>query len=897
MRVQNSKLILVFGLLSLLASCSSGGNKDKNVTKKDILAVKNKSNLRREASRLENFSYVVQQGSDDAVENITDGVVSFTDKPIALGNTTRSVVGLRFNGLKIPQGAKVISAKVQFSAHKTNPNAGTNNVTIELEDSSNSEAFSETAQNLSSRKNLSNYISWSTNGDWDRIENERGSNQLTPDLKALVQEIVNKEDWKSGNAISVFLKGDGLRNIHSYESSFESLEVNDLAATLVIKLATQQAFRPYSSNDDAEENIATGNVITNGSDLELGWEDSKEQSAQLVGIRFPKINITPNSIIHKAYIQFTQDEEKSFNPFSVTIQVEDTANASTFTDDNKNISSRTLISQSIVWSSDKKWTVLKEAGINQRTPDLTALVQELVNKPDWKLGNAISFVIKGKGTRTAEPFESGPEVSPKLVVEYKNASIPVVFDKIRLSWRDDPTSTMSIIWNQISGTTDGVVYYDEYTNDECLTDVDQYNQSQAIDRSNTERGMNNKIVRLTGLTPDTAYRFVIKNDQGTSECSWFRTAPNTPKAFSFISGGDTKSSGQALEVGRWSNKMVSKVRPLFVFFTGDFNSGLGLNDGDWKQWLTDWSTLTRSKDGRIYPIIAVHGNHENGDYKILYHLFDGDNPNPYYRTDNTQAWQRDISKFTYNTYSFGGKLLYLVNLNSETYKHLGTFDNEYTGYKIHKKQTEWFEQQLINQANAHQLKVVGYHKPMRPHTTSKSEGTRLSDGGDGAKSWADIFQEQNINVAYESDTHNHKFTYPIRRSTSSDVDSSGTKLPQVKEGFICDINNGVMYIGEGSWGASPRDANDTKTWTLDSAAINQFKLNRVYPAQNGNPAHIDINVIKIAEQKSNGQLINYVEGVREREESQTMGLPAGVTLYNTPNFGKTLSVPFKGQCP
>ena len=45
-----------------------------------------------------------------------------------------------------------------------------------------------------------------------------------------------------------------------------------------------------------------------------------------------------------------------------------------------------------------------EAGEDQQTPDLAAIVQEIINREGWQEGNAMAFIFNGSGTRTAESF-------------------------------------------------------------------------------------------------------------------------------------------------------------------------------------------------------------------------------------------------------------------------------------------------------------------------------------------------------------------------------------------------------------------------------------------------------------------------------------------------------------
>ena len=76
-------------------------------------------------------------------------------------------------------------------------------------------------------------------------------------------------------------------------------------------------------------------------------------------------------------------------------------------------------------------------------------------------------------------------------------------DKYRLIINDDPATTITVAWNQISGTNP-IVYFgtvDEGTNWAA------YPNSKTVDRAVISRGMDNRFARRTGLTANTAYYF------------------------------------------------------------------------------------------------------------------------------------------------------------------------------------------------------------------------------------------------------------------------------------------------------------------------------------------------------------------------------------------------------
>jgi hypothetical protein len=118
--------------------------------------------------------------------------------------------------------------------------------------------------------------------------------------------------------------------------------------------------------------------------------------------------------IRSAYVQFTADE-KGRAGTSVTLRAEAADNAAPFTTSAFNLSTRPRTSASVNWSVPA-WTVFGAAGADQRTPDLSSVLQEVVNRAGWASGNAVVLTAAGSGRRTAESFEGG--AAPVLHVTY-----------------------------------------------------------------------------------------------------------------------------------------------------------------------------------------------------------------------------------------------------------------------------------------------------------------------------------------------------------------------------------------------------------------------------------------------------------------------------------------------
>ena len=160
-------------------------------------------------------------------------------------------------------------------------------------------------------------------------------------------------------------------------------------------------------HDDAEER-SDGSMYLDSSDLELVEDDSP----QLVGLRFANIQLRPGEEIVDARIQFTVDERSS-KPADLRLQCEASDNASRFNDNTYNISSRPKSTATVPWSP-RPWRLVGRSGADQLTPNLATLVNEIIDRPGWKAGNAVAFVLSGKGVRTAISHEKEPAKAPRL---------------------------------------------------------------------------------------------------------------------------------------------------------------------------------------------------------------------------------------------------------------------------------------------------------------------------------------------------------------------------------------------------------------------------------------------------------------------------------------------------
>jgi len=444
------------------------------------------------------------------------------------------------------------------------------------------------------------------------------------------------------------------------------------------------------------------------------------------------------------------------------------------------------------------------------------LEQVLRNKMHYLLSSLSLLLLL-----TASSADDNKEQAKSLVEServIKKLIQTIYTDKYRLIWNGDPTSTMTIGWNQHE--EGGYVLYG-------LTAL--VSQKQFPGRQVYYRDMDNQFVRLKNLQPNSRYYFKICTQSSCSETMYFKTAPKTNQGFTFVAGGDSRSIPKGRIRG---NILISKIRPLFIAHGGDYTHR-GTSQ-QWSRWLEEWQ-LTKSADGRMYPLIVTHGNHENYDREMLYNIFDVPNKDVYYKI-----------KFP---------LISLYTLNTELEPAVGYADFETEDVTQWNNQKKWLEKSLIKDNN--RWKIISYHRPLRPHRSSKAEGLlRYSD-------WSSLFYDYGVQLVIESDSHLVKYTHPIKPDPSGD------------EGFIVDSIHGTTYIGEGSWGAPTRVNDDDKSWTLDSASFWQFKLITV------DADNLEIRTVKFGDENTDYDAQSVKEITQKQQNVDPKKIPDDLELWDS----------------
>ena len=197
-----------------------------------------------------------------------------------------------------------------------------------------------------------------------------------------------------------------------------------------------------SSGDDVEQRTTDGSMYLDSSDLELG-DDFAYFGEQAVGLRFTGVTVPQGATITAANIEFETDETGS-DVTVVTIWGQAADNAAAFGSGAYDLTNRPLTAASVDWDIPA-WNTVDE---KHQTPDLAAVVQEIVNRPGWSANGAVVFLIDGTGVRTAESYDGEAANAALLHIEYTtvaptptNTPVPTATDTPAPTNTPVPTAT------------------------------------------------------------------------------------------------------------------------------------------------------------------------------------------------------------------------------------------------------------------------------------------------------------------------------------------------------------------------------------------------------------------------------------------------------------------------
>lgn len=299
---------------------------------------------------------------------------------------------------------------------------------------------------------------------------------------------------------------------------------------------------------------------------------------------------------------------------------------------------------------------------------------------------------------------------------------------------------------------------------------------------------------LTNLTPDTTYRVqdvIVKvGDKLVNsiieQSVKFRTGPDSHsnKSIAFVSGGDMEWGKAGISLSKYA---ASQDDILFAAIGGDiaYENAIPSCFMRYDEWFFNWNSIMTTKSGHSIPILTTIGNHEAGGWRktrsyvpFYFHYF------PH------QIGIQDVDpahRSAYHKHIFAGHTS-LIILDS------------YVVTPIIGEQKKWLIDTLQNSTQNNRLAL--YHASAFPAHLSEIRDIT----SELQNHYVPLFEEYNLKAVYEHHYHCLANTHPIRNGK---IDPTG-----------------VRYLGQGSWGVSPRQSIDTRWWSDDHASVEHVLYTR-----------------------------------------------------------------------
>ncbi len=205
----------------------------------------------------------------------------------------------------------------------------------------------------------------------------------------------------------------------AFRSTVEMSSVTSAGSASMMMMEMTECQTIASCDRDAEQ-IAVGSAAPlytvcepdpNLGDLDLGMVGDNQID---VALSFTGWNIPTDATVTNATIEFTACAN-SVGPSSLIIYGEALDNSGPYTagDD---VLSRPRTATSVSWTPGT-WTA-GTSGVATTTVDISAIIQEIIDRPGYVQGNAIGIQIEGRGLRIAFSYDKDPALAPEMCITY-----------------------------------------------------------------------------------------------------------------------------------------------------------------------------------------------------------------------------------------------------------------------------------------------------------------------------------------------------------------------------------------------------------------------------------------------------------------------------------------------
>lgn len=400
------------------------------------------------------FNTAIAASTDDADQ--AAGAVT-TNATTLNANATSQYIGLRFLNVTIPQGATISAATL--NVYFTSASFDSPNVLIYAEDVDDAATFTTGANDISGRTLTTANVAWNAS-------NIGTGSKTSPDIATVIQEIIDRPGWASGNDIVIIIKGNSASSamrIATYDSANPEAQINITYSTLFTQnvggtltpagTVVKQSGKPLAGSLTTAGNpvkragkAVAGTLTTAGNPVKRTAKVSKGAAAVYVtasaddateedttvsitpptvtaeagflsGVIFRNVPIPAGSTVTAATLDGVIFEAVSNDDPNLTIRGE--INPAAFSEAvESDLTNRTKTSAGVVWSASN---VNPGAGLYVSSPDISTVIQEIIDGA-WTAGDDIGLYLIDRGLGGAiyiYAYDYGPNTyPPRLTLEW-----------------------------------------------------------------------------------------------------------------------------------------------------------------------------------------------------------------------------------------------------------------------------------------------------------------------------------------------------------------------------------------------------------------------------------------------------------------------------------------------
>jgi hypothetical protein len=424
----------------------------------------------------------------------TGGYPVYNSHTFQMAGSTFNYPALRFQNIDIPQGAVINYACFKFTAKQDRAAESgyfriygekrLNPPTFATGGISTNPDFPYRRRNYAPPAKTTNYATWSGFPAWvtDQVYS-------SVDIKTVVQEIVGQPGWDTSDKSMAFLLspmgGSPARYAWSYDGDpakapvlyieYGQVDGGGYSSPAVMLVSNSELGRSCFEGSTAEGHTFSL-INSGGSAMNYTGAVASTKGTAWLSV-FPAaasgtlgageeqnftVNFNTDGLAAGTYEAFITFTDPSATPteqvvrVSLSVMKEGTITCGDIPLYTQNISSPAVmilldLSGSMTWEVD----LVKETDVLPETPNLSPVVQEIVNREGWAPGNAITFIVEkvsGIGTRRARSYDGFNPSKPVLILSYDDGTGVKTFESSIMRSTDDGDAYSAIPWNAAGGS-------------------------------------------------------------------------------------------------------------------------------------------------------------------------------------------------------------------------------------------------------------------------------------------------------------------------------------------------------------------------------------------------------------------------------------------------------------